>query len=316
LSSIFENVKGISFEVIVVDNNSSDGSAEMVKNEFPLTNLVASDINTYYAKGNNIGYKISTGDYIGFLNPDTIVHPKTFEATVAYLRGCPKAGAVSCKFLNPDGSLQKYFRRFPNMATVFFCFTPVGALIDKTLLKKRYENLYLYKEKNLEKVETIDQPGTTFMVVPRTILEKIGIFDEEFPLFFNDVDLCKRIWKAGLEIHLLPDVTITHHGGKEVARLGLPVNNYLFMGCYRYFRKHHGICPALLVIIFLSTNLIPFFASSFFNFISGYISAIDRHISAYISAYIFNVKAYGVKEANRKAIKLVLKNIRPSREEK
>lgn len=302
LKSILENIKNVSFEVIVIDNNSSDGSAEMVKNEFPYVKLIASDVNTYFAKGNNIGYEISDGDYIAFLNPDTIIYPNTYETAVAYLRTNPQVGAISCKFMNPDGSFQRgYHRRFPNISTIFFCFTPFGGFIDKHFLKRRYECIYLYNDKNFDKIEKIDQPGATFMVVPRVILEKIGVFDEKFPLLFNDVDLCKRIWEAGFEIHLLPYIAITHYGGRGVKQLGFAVHKYFFMGCYRYFRKHHGITSALLVSTLFLTNLLPLFAVSVVNI---------------ISEYIFSVKEYGMIKTNKKAVRFIVKNIKPMKEKK
>jgi hypothetical protein len=304
LKSILENIKEVSFEVIVVDNSSSDGSAEMVKEEFPHVKLIASDVNTCFAKGNNIGYEISDGDYIAFLNPDTIIHPNTYETSIMYIRAHPEVGAVTCKFLNPDGSFQrKYYRRFPDILTVFFCFTMFGVFIDKNLLERKYENIYCYNDKNFDKIEKIDQPGATFMVIPRVILEKVGVFDEEFPIFFNDVDLCKRIWDAGFEIHLLPDITITHYGGKGVKQLGGAVHKHFFVGCYRYFRKHHGIAPAFLVSTLFLTNacILPLFAVSVVNIISEYIS---------------NVKEYGMIKTNKKAVRFIVKNIKPMKEKK
>lgn len=292
LASIFKNTKGVSFEVIVLDNNSSDGSSEMVKDKFPHAKLIASNVNTGFARGNNIAYKISGGDYIAFLNPDTVVYPNTFETTVTYLRTHPRVGAVSCKFLNYDGSFQRqFYRRFPTFPTVFFYFTILGAFIDKNLLKRKYEDIYFYKDKDFDKIEIIDQPGATFMVIPRSVLEKIGGFDEKFPIFFNDVDLCKRIWKIGLEIHFLHDISITHYGGRGIKKLGWAANWYFLVGCYRYFKKYNGIFCASLVFFLLLINL--------------FVSTIVR----IISKYLFDIKEYGFLKANKKAVEFILKNI-------
>lgn len=302
LKSILENIKDVSFEVIVVDNNSSDGSSDMVKNEFPHVKLVASDVNTCFAKGNNIGYEISDGDYIAFLNPDTIIYPDTYETAVEYLRTNPQVGAISCKFMNPDGSFQReYYRRFPSLSIIFFYFTLLGRAIDNFFLKKKYENIYFYNDKKFDKIEKIDQPGATFMVVPRVILGGIGVFDENFPLLFNDVDLCIRIWEAGFEIHLLPYIAITHYGGRGVKQLGWAVHKHFFVGCYHYFRKHHGIAPALIVSTLLLTNILPLVAVSVVNIISEYIS---------------NVKNYGMIKTNKKAVRFIVKNTRFMKEKK
>jgi GT2 family glycosyltransferase len=262
LDSIFENTKGIPYEVIVVDNNSIDSSAEMVKKNFPHVKLIVNNKNTGFARGNNIGYELSLGHYIAFLNPDTIIYPNTFRRAVEYLRIHPDVGAVSCKFLNPDGSFQReYYRRFPGLSTVLFCFTIIGSLFDKNILKSKHENIYFYNDKDFNKVEKIDQPGATFIVIPKFTLSKVGLFDERFPIFFNDVDLCKRIWKAGYEIHVLNDIAITHYVGKGVQQMGdLLTHREFSMGCYRYFRKHHGIAQSVFVAVCLLANLLFLYA--------------------------------------------------------
>lgn len=292
LASIYENIKGVSYEVIVVDNNSSDGSVELVKKLFPHVKLIASNVNTGFAKGNNIGYRISDGEYVAYLNPDTIIYPCTFEKAISYLRTHPKVGAVSCKFLNPDGSFQReFYRRFPNLSTVFFYFTLFGVFIDKTFLKRKYANNYFYRDKNFDKIEIIDQPGAAFIIIPRQILEKIGVFDEDFPLFFNDVDLCKRVWGAGLEIHLLNDIAIIHHGGKGIGQLFWPsATKHFILGCYHYFRKHHGVFLALLIIVFLLLNLLEVFCFQ---------------VVRYLFKYIFTIKKYGILKANEKAFEFI-----------
>lgn len=145
---------------------------------------------------------------------------------------------MGCKFLNPDGSFQRYLNRFPDLPTVFFCFTHLGIFFDKVFFHQKYAGKYFYSDNNFEEIEKIDQPAGTFIVMPRSILEKIGVFDERFIIFFNDVDLCKRTWNAGLEIHFLPHISITHYGGGGIKQLGLKAYNWYFVtGCCRYFQK-------------------------------------------------------------------------------
>ena len=257
LASIFENTTRLPFEVIVVDNASHDGSAEMVSREFPLTKLKANTLNTGFAKGNNIGYATAGGDYIAILNPDTIVHPNVFAESVSYLQSHPEVGIVTCKLLNPDGTLQRgYYRRFPNLSTVFFCFTIVGSCFDRLLLRSRWNNKYFYEDKRFDTIEQIDQTGGTFMLISKAVVECTGLFDEQFPIFFNDVDLCKRIWQAGLEIHFLPHIAITHYGGRSVRQLGgWTAYKHLSIGCFHYFKKHHGLAKTAIVLLFFSLNL-------------------------------------------------------------
>jgi GT2 family glycosyltransferase len=298
LDSIFENSKETPFEVIVVDNNSSDSSVEMVKKNFPHVKLIVNNKNTGFARGNNIGYELSLGQYVAFLNPDTIIYPNTFKTAVEYLRTHSDVGAVSCKFLNPDGSFQReYYHRFPRLSTVLFCFTIIGSRFDKNILKSKYENIYFYKDKDFSKAEKIDQPGATFIVIPKFILLKVGVFDEKFPIFFNDVDLCKRIWDAGYEIHVLNEIAITHYGGKGVQQMGELVTHRKFsMGCFRYFRKHHGIAQSVFVAVCLLTNLL---------FLHGLVIFTE---------YFFSIKEFGIVRTNMRAVRFIIRNIKLRRQ--
>lgn len=256
LQSIYSSVNNISFEVVVVDNNSGDGSIEMVKKSFPETRLIENKDNAGFARGNNQAYVISNGQMIGVLNPDTIVYPGTFEKMVDYLNTHDRVGAVSCKFLNPDGSLQRqYFRRFPTISTVFFRYTELGKRIDRRLFHGKALSSFFYDDKTFERTETIEQPGATCLVMRRSLIEKIGLFDEQFPILFNDVDLCRRIWNEGCEIHVLTDVHITHYGGANIRKMsGEEFSRTALSGVFNYFRKHHGIMTATLlkVIVYVS----------------------------------------------------------------
>jgi GT2 family glycosyltransferase len=129
------------------------------------------------------------------------------------------------------------------------------------VLKSKYEHIYFYNDKDFNKVEKIDQPGATFIIIPKFILSKVGVFDERLPIFFNDVDLCKRIWKAGYEIHVLNDIAITHYVGKGIQQMGELLTRKKFsMGCYRYFRKHYGIAQSVFVAGCLLSNLLFLYA--------------------------------------------------------
>src|SRR3972149_5340490 len=145
LQSIYSSVKNISFEVIVVDNNSSDGSAEMVRKSFPEARLIENKENAGFARGNNQAYAVSKGRVIGLLNPDTIVYPGTFEKMVDYLNTHDGVGAVSCKLLNPDGTLQReLYRRFPSVVTIFFRYTYIGQRINHRIFRDRASQDRLY----------------------------------------------------------------------------------------------------------------------------------------------------------------------------
>ncbi|MCC6544921.1 MAG: glycosyltransferase family 2 protein [Nitrospirae bacterium] len=251
LQSLYSSVKNISFEVIVVDNNSGDGSVEMVKKSFPEARLIENTKNAGFARGNNQAYAASKGRVIGLLNPDTIVYPGTFEKMMDYLHTHDGVGAVSCKFLNPDGTLQKeFYRRFPTVSTIFFRYTHIGQRINQRIFHDRALNNLFYYDKTFEGTEIISQPGATCLLMRRSLIERIGLFDEQFPILFNDVDLCKRIWKEGYEIHVLADAHITHYGGTNIKTLPKDeLAQIAHSGIMRYFRKHHGLAPVLFINI-------------------------------------------------------------------
>ncbi len=249
LQSIYSSVKEISFEVIVVDNNSGDGSAEMVRKSFPQARLIENRGNAGFARGNNQAYAVSKGRVIGMLNPDTIVYPGTFEKMVDYLDTHDRVGAVSCKLLNPDGTLQReLYRRFPSVFTIFFRYTYIGQRMNQRIFRDRALDSFFYYDKTFADTEVIAQPGASCLFMKRSLIEKIGLFDEQFPILFNDVDLCKRIWKVGYEIHVLADAHITHYGGTNIKTLPKDeLAQIAHSGIFRYFKKNHGLAQAILI---------------------------------------------------------------------
>lgn len=256
LRSIYSAVKEIPFEVVVVDNQSADGSAEMARKQFPEAILIENQENAGFAKGNNQAYAASKGRIIALLNPDTIVYPGTFEKMVDYLSTHNEVGAVSCKFLNPDGSLQReFFRRFPTIRTVFFRYTYPGQRANQRFFQGKALDAFFYQEKSFSATEKIEQPGATCLVMRRSLIEKIGLFDEQFPILFNDVDLCKRIWNEGYEIHVLSDAHITHYGGASIRKMSKEdLSQIAYDGIYRYFNKHCGFIQALFVYSVLNVS--------------------------------------------------------------
>lgn len=241
LRSVFDSIDRLNFEIIVVDNGSRDDSVEMIKKDFQQVVLIENKNNIGFAKANNQGYEIARGEIIALLNPDTIVYPKVFDRVVEYLTNNPFAGAVSCKLLNPDGSFQRNFRRFPDFYIAFLWYPVTMRIFDRYIRNRRIEEYYFYSDKDFNKIEKVEQPDGSFIVLRRDVIKRVGLFDEHFPIFFNDVDLCKRIWDAGYEIHALPDIYITHYKGSAVKTLPKIyfywLTNY---SLYKYIKKHFG----------------------------------------------------------------------------
>ncbi|QQG41137.1 MAG: glycosyltransferase family 2 protein [Candidatus Woesebacteria bacterium] len=201
LNSVKSHMHEVPMEVIVSDNSSTDGGPEMIKKKFPWVTLIEGPNNGFSA-GNNRAKPLVRGDMVLFLNPDTIVHDNVFGLTVRYLKEHPKVGAVTCKLVLPDGSMDKDVRRrFP---TPWISF-------NRLVLGKTREYYYEYiPDTSTHEVEAIQG---AFFLSWKKILDKVGWYDEGYFFDGEDVDLCYQISKLGYKLVYYPDVYITHLKG-------------------------------------------------------------------------------------------------------
>ncbi len=241
LKSIYDTVKKIKFEICVVDNASNDGSAEMVESDFPQVKLLKNKENFYFAKANNQAIEISAGRHILVLNPDIIAYPEAIENMVTFMDKNNEIGAIGAKLLNPDGSIQisGYYCKFPSFFQVLFFYTALRHISKKfSLLANRF-----YQHPHTDKPCEVDQPPGACLMVKRSAFDTIGLFDENFPLFFNDVDLCYRIKKAGWKIFYYPKAVMIHYGGASFTsqdindRINWSLTSY--KGLRNFFVKHN-----------------------------------------------------------------------------
>ncbi len=201
LNSVKSHMHEVPMEVIVSDNSSTDGSPEMIKKKFPWVTLIEGPNNGFSA-GNNRAKPLVHGEMVLFLNPDTIVHENVFGLTVRYLKEHPKVGAVTCKLVLPDGSMDKDVRRrFP---TPWISF-------NRLILGKTREYYYEYiPDTSTHEVEAIQG---AFFLSWKKILDKVGWYDEGYFFDGEDVDLCYQISKLGYKLVYYPGVYITHLKG-------------------------------------------------------------------------------------------------------
>jgi N-acetylglucosaminyl-diphospho-decaprenol L-rhamnosyltransferase len=236
LSSVFSHAGTATLEVVVVDNDSSDGTRELVESRFPEV-LVVGNCNGGFGHGNNRGIERTTAPYLLFLNPDTEVIQGTFGAFVGQLDERPEVGLAGVRQLMPDGELIPTIRRFPSASRAF----------GEALASERWpvrpswagERL-LDTELYMREVEC-DWTSGSFMLARREALTSAGCFDERFFLYAEEPDLCLRIKQAGWSVRHLPDMTITHHalkGGMQprmIAQEALARRQY----AQKYFAKPH-----------------------------------------------------------------------------
>jgi GT2 family glycosyltransferase len=221
-------------EVIVVDNASGDGSAAAVREQFPAVRLIANEENRGYAAGNNQGIAAASGDNIMLLNPDTEVPREAVARLEACLRERPRAGAAAPMLVYPDGRPQASLRGFPTPLALFGAVTGLGRLA------RVGSPLAAYQPRDLPAIPTVvDQPMTSCLLLRGEALREVGPFDETFPIFFNDVDLCWRLRQAGWEIWFVPEARVVHHGGASTRQVRLAMLWASHRGLHRYYQKHY-----------------------------------------------------------------------------
>jgi len=228
-------------EILVVDNASEDGSADRVAAEFPGVRLVRNAENLGYAAGNNVGLTQARGRYVLLLNSDTEVGPGALDALVQFLEAHPSAGAVTARLVNPDGSLQKSCMRFPTLLTALVFDT----FLARLPFGRRHLDRYFMRDFDHAASRQVDQIPGTCTLMPRQVIQKVGPMDERLWLFFNDVDLCKRIWNAGYTVHFLADAEVLHHFGASTSKfISFAVEWHL--NRVAYYRKHFGWWSVLI----------------------------------------------------------------------
>lgn len=245
LRSIETGKGGLSLEIIVVDSASSDDSVAMVLSEFPSVRLIPCTENVGFPRGNNIGLREASGDYLLLLNPDTVVVADALAVLVSYLQANPNVGAVGPQLLNPDGSVQSSRRRFPTTATGFFESTWLEGLAPGVL--RRYYALDLPDDATAD----VDWLTGACIMVPRSTYEVVGGMDEGYFMYSEELDWCRRIKESGRRVVYYPVAQVIHHVGKSSEQAVTARHINFNRAKLRYFRKYHGRFMAAGLRVFL-----------------------------------------------------------------
>jgi len=235
LRSIAATAGDLAHEVIVVDNASADGSGGMVREEFPGVTLIANEENLKYARGNNQALEAAQGELKLLLNPDVVVLEGALQELIAAAGRHPRAGAVAPKLVNPDGSRQLSCRSFPDPEVILYETLGLSRLFSRSRRLGKYRmSWWGYDEER-----TVDQPMASALLLRSAALAEVGLFDEGFPIFFNDVDLCRRIWDAGWEVWFTPRARMIHHGGAGTRQVRPQMVAESHRSLLRYYEKHY-----------------------------------------------------------------------------
>lgn len=235
LACIYDSPPPFGFEVIVVDNASADGSAAAVAERFPQVVLIANTNNTGYAEGNNQAIKTAQAAYILLLNPDVLLPAGGLEQAVGFMEAHADAGALGVRQVHSDGRLQRSVRGFPTPMTVLWELLGLSRLFPHSRLFGAYRMTWF----DYTHVAEVDQPMGTFLLMRRTVVEQIGMLDEAFPIFFNEVDWCLRCKRAGWRIYFTPEVEIIHYGGASTMQVGAAMAWESRRGLLKFYAKHY-----------------------------------------------------------------------------
>ena len=244
LQSVEREKGNFRLEIFVVDNDSKDGSVEMVEAEFPHVRVLRSKVNLGFGAANNVALELARGRYIVLLNSDAFLRPGSLRLSVDHMDADPKAGLAGGRLVGRDDSLQPSARMFPSILSDFLVLTGLAHKFPKSRFFGRFDRTWADP---LQAAEVDWVPGA-YSIIRAEALEKVGFFDPEFFLYSEEVDLCRRIQQAGYKIMYWPDIVVVHIGGEssrqiktlEMSSAGAQLIRWRMRSTLLYYRKHHG----------------------------------------------------------------------------
>jgi O-antigen biosynthesis protein len=247
LESVFSQQTDFSFKVIIVDNGSYDNSIPLISENFPKTEIIQNSNNVGFASANNQGVRHSEAEFILFLNPDTILKKNALQTLFDFLLLHPQAGVIGPKIFDADGLLQRTGISFPSAWNLISEITLLDKIFPYSKLFGGHRKLYL----NPEQVNEVDFLQGSCLMVPRKVLDAVGLLDEKFFMYFEETDLCFRVIKKDYKVIYVPDSEIIHIGGSGVSyydkrRLLLYHESYV-----RFLKKHYSQVRQAIIILLL-----------------------------------------------------------------
>ena len=265
LNSLYQKTEGIRFEVMVVDNSSSDNSAG-IRKEFPQVKLIENRENLGFARANNQAIKRSRARYFLLFNPDTSLKASSPHKMIKFMDNHPEVGIMGCKILNTDESIQPSNSSFPNLFTEFLRAFQVKKLIPGVGARERIgekwsgmlgatlrEYFRVYWDS--ERIREVDWVSGACLLIRRDAIEEVGLLDEDFFMYYEDADWCYRMRKKGWKTYYFPFFEVTHCIGESDSRFSSRTFIERQRSMYHYFKKHKGKKAVFLLRLFIFGGL-------------------------------------------------------------
>jgi len=276
LESVMPRLGDLRVELIVVDNASQDGSVEMVRDHYPSIKLIKNNENLGFAAANNQAFSMVQGEFVLLLNSDTEILGEVIPNSVDYLRTHPEVGAMGCRVLNSDMTMQATCSGYPTL----FRLLQLTLGLDRLPILKAFDG-YLLRGWQRDIDREVEVISGCYLLVRRTIIESIGALDDAFFFFAEETDWCLRMRRAGWQLRFSPVGEIIHHGGGSVKKLNHRRDVMLTEALIRLHWKNGGIIPATLAFLILAFfNLSRAVILSLFSIFNGECRARAKHFRA------------------------------------
>ena len=244
LQSVLDDSGSIVTEILVVDNASSDGSPEMVEQDFPQAILLRSEINLGFGGGNNLALRQARGRYFVLLNSDAFFVPGALTLAIRHMDESPEVGLGGCRLIGRDGFSQPSARCFHSVVSDLVVLTGLASKFPKSRFFGRFDRTWADENKPA----AVDWVPGAFTILRPSALRKVGFFDTDFFLYYEEVDLCLRMKRAGIPVWYWPDIVVIHLGGEssrqhaalEYSSRAAQVVLWRMRSTFLYYRKHHG----------------------------------------------------------------------------
>ena len=236
INSLLPQMLDLNSEIVIIDNNSMDNTISLLNEiEYKIISVIKNSTNVGYTIANNQGINKATGEYLFFLNPDTLVPNGVINNLLNKIQEDKNCGAIAPQLRYPNGRIQNSCRRFPRKRDILY--ESIG--LSKLFKNSKEFNYWKMGDFDHKNTCMADQPAGAALLIPKNIIEEIGLLDEQFPMFFSDVDICKRIWDAGYNVQYNTNSFITHKGGASIyqKRIKMIVSSHLSF--WKYFNKYN-----------------------------------------------------------------------------